>query len=94
MPEAKGFNDYLLGPQTGEYPKAMYRLAMSSKGERGDVKSPGYEKIVTNDSGISSRQVEYHVYVTGKALDSKHEEKLRKEGWVEHPDKLKVEVAA
>jgi hypothetical protein len=94
MPEAKGFNDYMLGPQVGEYPKALYRLAMSSKGERGDVKSPGYEKIVTNDSGIAQRQVEYHVYITAHATGPEHEKKLAKEGWVDHPDKLKVEVAA
>jgi len=93
MPEAKGLHDYMLGPQVGEYPKALYKLAMST-GERGDVKSPGYEKIVTNDSGIAQRQVEYHVYVTRKAIDAKQEKELLKEGWVDHPDKLKVEVAA
>ena len=92
MAESKGFNDYLLGPQQGEYPKALYRLIMA--GERGDVKSPGYEKIVTNDSGIAQRQVEYHVYVTRKAVDAKQEKELLKEGWVDHPDKLRVEVAA
>jgi hypothetical protein len=94
MAEPKGFNDYLLGPQVGEYPKALYRLAMTSKGERGDVISPGYEKIVTNDSGIAQRLVEYHVYVTRKAADAKQEKEMLKEGWVDHPDKLKVEVAA
>lgn len=95
MAEGKGFNDYLLGPQQGEYPKALYRLALSSKGERGDVVSPGYEKIVTNDSGIASRQVEYHVYISRKVVDAKQEKELLKEGWVDHPDKLKgVEVAA
>lgn len=94
MAEPKGFNDYLLGPQTGDYPKALYRLAMSNVGERGDVKSPGYEKIVTNDSGIASRQVEYHVYITRKAANAKEEAELKKAGWVDHPDKLRETVAA
>jgi len=94
MAEPKSFNDYLLGPQVGEYPKALYRLALSSQGERGDVKSPGYEKIVTNDSGIAARVVEYHVYVTRKVANMKEEQELLKKGWVDHPDKLKVEVAA
>lgn len=94
MPETRGFNDYLLGPQSGDYPKAMYRMALSSQGERGDVKSPGYEKIVTNDSGVASRQVEYHVYVTRKVANAKEEKELEKQGWVDHPDKLRAEVAA
>jgi hypothetical protein len=86
MPEAKNFTDYLLGPQTGEYPKALYRSVFP--GQKGDVKSPGYEKIVTNDSGIASRQVEYHVYVTTKAADAKHEKELLKDGWVDSPAKV------
>lgn len=90
--QPKNFTDYLLGPQQGEYPKALYRTVMSSKGEKGDVKSPGYERIVTNDSGQAQRQVEYHMYITTLAKDAKHEKSLVSEGWVDHPDKLKVEV--
>jgi len=90
--QPKNFTDYLLGPQQGEYPKALYRAVMSSKGERGDVKSPGYEKIEINDSGMAQRKVEYHFYVTTLAKDAKHEKTLSGEGWVDHPDKLKAEV--
>lgn len=92
--EGKGFKDYLLGPQSGDYPKAMYRMALSSAGERGDVKSPGYEKIVTSDSGIAQRVVEYHVYITRRVTNAKEEKELEKQGWVDHPEKLKAEVAA
>lgn len=94
MAGEKGFHDYLLGPQSGDYPKALYRLALSSQGERGDVKSPGYEKIVVNDSGMAMRVVEYHVYISRKVANAKEEAELKKAGWVDHPDKLRAEVAA
>jgi hypothetical protein len=90
MPEGKTFNDYLLGPQVGDYPKALYRNVFP--GLKGDVKSPGYEKIVTNDSGIASRQVEYHVYLTTTATSPEQEKKLLKDGWVDSPSKVNVEV--
>jgi hypothetical protein len=78
----------VLKPVDYNYPKALYRTALASKGERGDIKSPGYEKIVTNDSGIAQRQVEYYMYITGKAADAKEEKEMLKEGWVDHPSKL------
>lgn len=92
--QPKNYTDYLLGPQQGEYPKAVYRAVMTSKGERGDIVSPGYERIEINDSGTAQRRVDYHMYITMLAKDAKHEKALSGEGWVDHPDKLKVEVAS
>jgi hypothetical protein len=80
----------VLKPIDYNYPKALYRVVL--KGERGDIKSPGYEKIVMNDSGQAQRQVEYYMYVTGVAHDAKEEKELIKEGWVDHPSKLSAEA--
>jgi hypothetical protein len=90
MPEPSKYSDFLLGPQSGEYPKALYRLALKDKGERGDVKSPGYEKIVVNDSGNAQRVVEYHDYISIRVANAKDEKELAKDGWVDNVYKLAV----
>jgi len=71
------------------YPKAMYKPAAAGEG---DVKSPAYEKIVMKD-GVPQRQVEFHAYITAVANDAKEEKELVKEGWSDHPQKMKAEAA-
>jgi hypothetical protein len=85
MPEPKGFSDYLLGPQSGDYPKALYKFVGVQKG---DLVSPAYEEIVVNDSGIASRYPRRYNYTTVKVTNEREEKQLLKEGWVDHPTKI------
>jgi hypothetical protein len=85
MPEPKGFSDYLLGPQSGDYPKALYKFAGTQKG---DLVSPAYEDIVVNDAGFASRFARRYNYVTVKAANEREEKQFLKDGWVDHPSKI------
>lgn len=67
------------------YPKAKYSKVPA--GETGDVKSPAYEKIVTQ-GGEAKRVVEFHNYVSISVKNAKEEKQLGPE-WVDHPKDLK-----
>jgi len=78
----------VLKPVDQNYPKAMFKAVAPGEG---DVKSPAYEKIVMKE-GVPQRQVEFHPYITAVANDAKEEKELVKDGWSDHPQKLKVEA--
>ena len=78
-------------PHVGDYPRALYKYVGSGKG---DLKSPAYEKIVTNDAGIASRFPEKHHYVTRSVKDVKEEKEFLKEGWELQPPAERLTEAA
>lgn len=67
-------------PLDSRYPKAKYKRALEGLG---DVKSPAYEKIVS-EGGEAKRLVEFHPYMTTTVANEAEEAALG-EGWYDTP---------